>query len=254
MNTDMNTVSALNLMGHNNPPEPTPFELSKQAIQDLYDEAKLWLDGEPVTTQHQADALNTLKDRIKKATKAAEENRKLDIKPYQEEVDAIQAAYNELIGKNKSVTGIAIKAEEAVNAALRPYLVELDRKQQEAARLAREEADRKREEALAAIRQRDDANLAEREQAELLVKQAKEADEAARKAEGAKAHAKGEGRATGLRTVYRAVMTDAKEAAAWVWVTRRDELMVFIQDQADKAVRAGNRKIQGFDIIEEKVL
>lgn len=247
-------MNAVATIGHNNPPEPTPFELSRQAIQDLYNEAKIWLDGEPVTTQQQADALNTLKDRIKKAAKAAEENRKADIKPYQDEVDAIQSAYNELIGKNKSVTGIAIRAEEAVNAALRPYLVELDRKQQEAARLAREEADRKREEALAAIRQRDDANLAEREQAELLVKQAKEAAEAARKAEGAKAHARGEGRATGLRTVYRAVMTDAKEAAAWVWVNRRDELMIFVQEQADKAVRAGSRKIQGFDIIEEKVL
>lgn len=35
---------------------------------------------------------------------------------------------------------------------------------------------------------------------------------------------------------------------------RRDELMAFVQDQADKAVRSGARSIQGFDVIEEKVL
>lgn len=242
------------VIGGNNPPEPTPYEESHQAIKDLHDEALLWLDGEPVTTQEQADALNTLKDKIKKAAKKAEENRQTEIKPHQDHVNAIQAKYNELIGKNKTVTGLAVKAEDAVNAALRPYLIELDRQQQEAARLAREEAARKQEEAMAAMRARDAANLAEREAAEKLVKEAKAAEEAARKAENAKAHAKGEGRATGLRTVYRAVMTDKKEAAAWLWVERNEELMAFVQEQADKAVRAGSRMIRGFDIVEEKVL
>ena len=51
-----------------------------------------------------------------------------------------------------------------------------------------------------------------------------------------------------------AEMIDAKEAAAWVWVERRDELMSFVQDLADKAVRAGSRQIRGFNVIEEKVL
>jgi hypothetical protein len=49
-------------------------------------------------------------------------------------------------------------------------------------------------------------------------------------------------------------MVDPKEAAAWVWVERRDELMTFVQDLADKAVRAGSRTIRGFDVVEEKVL
>jgi len=243
----MNTVAT---MGHNKP----PFEMSKEAIEDLYNEAKLWLTGEPVTTQQQADALNTLKDRIKKAAKAAEENRKTEIKPHQDEVDTIQALYNTLIGKNKSVTGLAIKAEEAVNAALKPYLLELDRQQQEAARIAREEAAKKQAEAMVAMRQRDAANLESREDAERLVEEAKKAEEAARKAEGAKAHAKGDGRATGLRTVYRAVMVDEREAAAWVWQEHRDALMVFAQDLADKAVRGGARTIKGFNVEGEKVL
>lgn len=245
-------MNAIAKMGHNNP--PSPFELDKQAITDLYEEAKLWLDGEKVATQEQADAINTLKDKIKKAAKAADENRKEEQKPWQAEIDASQARYNELIGKNKSVTGLAVKAEEACNAALKPYLLELDRQQQEAARLAREEAARKQAEAMEAMRQRSGSNLAENEEAERLVRNAKAAEEAARKADNAKAHAKGEGRATGLRTVHRAVMLNTRDAAAWVWKERYDELCVFIQDQADKEVRAGIRTIPGFEVIEEKVL
>ncbi|MDX3926779.1 MAG: hypothetical protein QHC90_13370 [Shinella sp.] len=232
----------------------TTFEAVKINIIDLYEEAKLWLDGTKVETQDQADAINTLKDSIKKAKKAAEDAYEEEVRPHQDTVKEIQARYNELIGKNKSVKGIALKAEEACNAALEPYLQELERQQQEAARIAREEAARKQAEAMEAMRQRDAANLAEREEAERLVREAKQAEEAARKAENAKAHAKGEGRATGLRTVHRAEMINTRDAAAWVWKERYDELCVFIQDQADKAVRSGARSIPGFNVIEEKVL
>ncbi len=252
--TDINTISALNMIGHNGGPELDAFEAVRIDIDDLYAEACLWLDGEPVETQEQANAINTLKDRIKKAIKAADEARKAESEPFKTKIDEIQARYNELIGNNKSITGIAIKAEEACNAALKPYLLELDRQQKEAARLAREEAERKQREAMEAMRQRDAANLAQRDEAERLVREAKAAEEAARKAENAKAHAKGDARATGLRTVHRAVMVNTKEAAAWIWRERYDELCVFIQDQADKAVRAGSRSIPGFNVVEEKVL
>lgn len=236
-------MTAVAVIGHNR----SPFELCKEAIEDLYEEAKQWLDGEPVTTQQQADALNTLQTRIRDAAKEAEKYRKAEAKPFDDGKAEVQARYKPVIAR-------ADDADSAVKAALKPYLIWLDRQQQEAARLAREEAARKQSEAMEAIRQRDAANLSEREEAERLVKEAKAADEAARKAENAKAHAKGEGRATGLRTVYRAEMADAKEAAAWVWVERRDELMTFVQDLADKAVRSGARQIRGFNVIEKKVL
>lgn len=257
MNTAALAENPRAVIGSNNPPEllePTPFDLSKQTIADLYGEAKLWLDGQPVETQEQADAINTLKSRIKEAAKQAEENRKAEVKPFKDAVDAIQARYNELIGENKSVTGLAVKAEQACNAALKPYLVKLAEAQEAAARIARAEAERKQQEALAAMRERDAANLEQREIAEQLVKEAKQAEEAARKAENVKAHAKGDGRATGLRTVYRAIVDDEREAAAWVWTDRRTELMAFVQEQADKALRAGAKSIRGFKIIEDKVL
>ena len=243
------------VIGGNNPPqEMTAFEAVKIDITDLYEEAVHWLDGTPVETQAQADAINTLKDKIKKAKAAAEEQYEIEVRPHQDTVKEIQTRYNELIGKNKSVTGLTVKAEEACNNALRPYLIELDRKQQEAARIAREEADRKQREAMEAMRARDAANLAEREEAERLVREAKAAETAASAAEKAKAHAKGDGRATSLRTVFHAVIVDRKQAASWVWVDRNDDLMAWIQEQADKAVRAGARKIPGFEVLEERVL
>jgi hypothetical protein len=241
------------VLGGNFPPLST-FEAVKINIVELYEEALQWFDGTPVTTQQQADAVNTLKDSIKKAKKAADEAYDDEVRPHQETVKEIQARYNELTGNNKSVTGLAIKAEQACNAALKPYLIELDRQQQEAARLAREEADRLQREAQEAMRQRDAANLAQREEAERLVNEAKAAQVAASKAENVKAHAKGEGRATGLRTVPRAILDDKKIAAAWVWVSHNDELMEFIQDLADKTLRGGNRNIPGFNIVDEKVI
>ena len=236
-------MNAIAKIGHNR----SAFELCKEAIEDLYEEAKQWLDGEPVTKQQQADALNTLQTRIREAAKEAEKNRKAEAKPFDEGKAEVQARYKPVLSK-------AEEAESAVKAALKPYLQALQKKQEEEAKKAREEAARKQQEAIEAMRQRDASNLESREQAERLVKEAIAADEAARRAEKAKAHAKGDGRATGLRTVYRAVMVNERDAAAWVWNMRRDELMAFIQDQADKAVRAGSRNLMGFNVIEEKVL
>lgn len=236
------------VIGANNPPvEMTAFDAVKINIEDLYDEAKTWLDGDPVATQDQADALNTLQTRIRDAAKEAEKQRKIEAKPFDDGKAEVQARYKPILNK-------ADEADAAVKVALRPYLIELDRQQQERARLAREEAERKQREAMEAMRQRDAANLAQREEAERLASEAKAAAAAAQKAENAKAHAKGEGRATGLRTVHRAVMVDRREAAAWVWANHNDALMAWVQDLADKSVRAGNRNIPGFDIIEEKVL
>ncbi len=246
--TDLNTIAAVNMMGHNNPPvEMTAFDAVKANMDDLYEEAKTWLDGDPVTEQEQADALNTLQTRIRDASKEAEKQRKIEAKPFDDGKAEVQARY-------KPVLNRADEADAAVKAALKPYLIELDRKQQEAARIAREEAERKQREAMEAMRQRDAANLAQREEAERLANEAKAAAAAAQKAENVKAHAKGEGRATGLRTVNRAVMVDARQAAAWVWVDHNEALMAWVQDLADKAVRSGARKISGFEVIEEKVL
>lgn len=232
----------------------SPFELMAEHINDLYAEAAQWLDGEPVTTQQQADALNTLENRIREAAKDCEAMRKDEVKPFDDAKAEIQERYNPLIGKTTKVTGKTVAAIDAVKAALKPYLIELDRKQREDAERARKEAEAAQAIAAKAMAERDHANLSQNEEAERLAVLAKEAEQTAARVAKEKAHAKGDGRATGLRTVYRASMTDEKAAAAWMWTEHRAELMAFVQEYADKATRAGKRSIPGFEIIEERTL
>jgi hypothetical protein len=120
--------------------------------------------------------------------------------------------------------------------------------------LAKAEAERARLAAIEAMQNRDASNLEQSEEAERLVQEAKRAEAEAKRAESAKAHAKGEGRATGLRSVWRASMSDEKAAAGWMWTDHRAELMAFVQEYADKAVRSGKRTIPGFEILEHKEL
>jgi hypothetical protein len=105
-----------------------------------------------------------------------------------------------------------------------------------------------------AMQQRDHANLEQSIEAERMVEDAKAAEQAALRAEKQKAHAKGEGRATALRTVWTAKMTDKREAAKWAMNNYTDDFVAFIQDKADKAVRSGSRSIPGFNVSQEKVL
>lgn len=239
---------------HNQPPELSPFELMAEHINDLHTEAAQWLDGEPVTTQEQADALNTLEARIREAAKDCEAMRKDEVKPLDEAKAEIQGRYNPLIGETKTITGKTVAAINAVKAALKPYLIELDRQQREAAEAARKEAEALQAAAMEAIRERDLSNLAETEASEKMVRAAMQAEAEASKAEKAKAHARGDGRATGLRTVWRATMTDEREAAGWLWKEHHAELIAFAQDKADKAARAGKRTIPGFSITEERTI
>lgn len=248
----MNVIATI---GHNNPPELSPFDAIKIRIEDLYEEAKQWLDGEPVTTQEQANALNTLENRIREAAKEAEALRKGEVKPLDDAKAEIQERFNALIGETKTVTGKTVMAIAAIKSALKPYLLELDRQQREAAAKAREIAEAAERAALVAMQTRDAENLAEREEAERLLNEAKALNTAASKAEDAKAHAKGDGRASGLRSVWRAQMNSPFDAAAWAWKTHRDELTAFVQGLADRDVRdLKARTIPGFNIIEDMVL
>lgn len=253
----MNIVVTSGLMGHNNPPveiESTPFEMSEVEIGDLYAEAKNWLDGEPVTTQAQADGLSKLIDDLRKAGKLADERRVEENKPFDDGKAEVQARYAPLIADTKSVKGKVPLAVDMAKKALAPWLQKLEDEKQAAAKKAREQADAKMKAAQDALRSSQVADLEKREAAEALIREAEKADAAATKAESSKAHATGGSRAMGLRSVWRAEMTDARAAAAHYWVTRRGDVDAFFQGLADADVRAGKREIPGFMIAETRVL
>lgn len=239
-------------IGHNQPPEPTPFEQSRDEIEALFEEAKNWLDGAGVQTQADADAVSKLLDLLRTATKTADERRKAEAKPLDEAKAEIQARYNTLIGETKSVTGKAVLAMKACKDALAPFLARKEAEQRAEQDRLRREAE---EAAKAAQEARQDAlpdDLEARERAEMLADSARIAAEDAKRADKWKPHAKGGSRAVGLRTYYTAEVTDAPAFARHVWQHHRTELDAFMAGLAQRLVDHGQRSIPGVIVKEER--
>ncbi|NIA72449.1 hypothetical protein HBA54_28070 [Pelagibius litoralis] len=241
-------------IGGNNPPEPLPFEAISQRIDGLYDEAKNWLDGDPVTSQEMADGLNLLIDMIRKAEKEADELRKAENKPYDDGKAEVQARYAPLIGKTKAVKGKTVLALESAKKALTPWLEKLEAEKREAEAKAQAEAEAKRRAAEEAFKASQVTDLAAREEAERLNEVANKAEIAARVAAKDKARAKGgAGRATTLRTYYRHELTDPTEFARWAWQHCQHEMYGFLNDLAKRMVDGNpHRELPGVKIHEEK--
>ncbi|GHC61411.1 hypothetical protein [Limoniibacter endophyticus] len=226
-------------IGHNGaPPE---FEVF-QKIDDLYEEAKNWADGEPITSEEMHDAVTKLYDGIHEAGKEADELRKAEKKPWDDKVAAVQDKFNPYVQPKK---GKVDRAKAALGDILAKWRAEVQRKKAEEARKAREEADRIAAEAQAAIRA-SSGNLEEREKAEELLAEAKKVERFARRQD--KAATTG----TGLRTVWIAELKDANAALDWAYERAPERFEQLVQQIADEAVRAGLRTVPGFAVVEEK--
>lgn len=238
-------------IGHNQPPEPTPFELSKEAIQALFDEAKNWLDGDPVSTQGQADEVQKLLRMIQAAEKEADERRVKENEPFDAGKAEVQARYAPLIANTKTTKGMTVLAVDACKKALAPWLVKIDEENRAKAEALRKEAEEKQRVAMEAMRQRD-GDLEASAKAEALVREAKDAETAARRAGNAKAQAKGEGRAVTLRDYYTPEITDATTFARHVWTAHRSDMETFLAGMAAKLVAAGVHTIPGVTVHHER--
>lgn len=237
---------ALAVIGHNSQhAEPTPFEVSRDRISDLYAEAKNWCDGEPIDSEAKAAEVRKLLDMLSEEIRTADARRKVENEPFDAGKAEVQARYNTLIGDTKSVKGKAILAQAACRQALTPWLQKQEAERQaaaEAARLAAEEA--KRDAAFALqITSADD--LAGREQAEAVAREAKAAEAAAKKA--------GKHGATGLRTVTSAVVTDYRAFLSWLAVNRPDALRGMLDTCANTLCAQKVRGVAGVNFVEERV-
>lgn len=226
------------VMGGNNPPELAPFEQSKATISDLFGEAKNWCDGEPISSQEQADEVQKLLRLIQAAEKEADERRVAENKPFDDGKAEVQARYAPLIANTKSVKGMTVLAVEACKKALTPWLVKIDAENRAKAAALAAEAEAKAEAAREAMCQRD-GDLEKAAAAEALVREAKDAEAAARKADNAKASAKGDGRAVTLRDYYTPEITDATAFARHVWTVHRSDMDTFLATMAARIVSNG---------------
>ncbi|GAA5622032.1 hypothetical protein Brsp04_01914 [Brucella sp. NBRC 12952] len=232
--------------GHNNPPT-SPYEEIKQEIEDLFDEAKNFADGEAIDNQALADAVTELHDKIHDAGNRADTARKTEAKPHDDAKAEIQARYNKLIGNTKtSGKGKVVLGKEVLQRILTPWRNKVAAEKEAAAKAAREEADRVIREAHEAM-QASAGNLEAREQAEELVKEAKQADRWAKRED------KAEPTGTGLRSVWHCDLVDEGVALDWAYGRAPERFKAVVQAMAEETVRAGMRQVPGFNVREERV-
>lgn len=235
------------VVGGNNPPEPTPFEMSQKEIEDLFLEASNWCDGAQITDQGQADQVAKLVEMLGEAIKAAEARRVAEKKPHDDAAKAVQAKYKPILDR-------AELARSTAKKVLAPWLQHIRDMQEEEARRTREEAEALEREAREKLRASQPTDLEARMEAERVARAAKEAARDASRLEKAKAHAKGGGRALGLRKRAVVVMTDAKAALRYYMLQRPDRLKTLLQQLAEEDARSGKRDLPGFEITEEDIV
>lgn len=239
---DFDPMAVAEFPKDHNAPANDNFAAIKTEIDDLFDEAKNWADGEPIQSQEMHDVIERLRDSIHEAGKRADALRVDEKKPLDDQVKAIQDRYNPLIQPKR---GRVDMAKSALDALLTPWRQKIaQEKAAEAARVAAE-AEAARVAATEAIRA-SSGNLAAREEAESLLQDAKRLEKTA--ARTFKSATTG----TGLRTVWRAELVDIGAALDWYFDEKPEEFTALVQRLADEAVRSGVRKVPGFRVVEEK--
>jgi len=226
-------------------PNAPPVEAMGMHIDDLFDEAKNFLDGSGVTTQAEADGVSKLLDDVRKAKSGAEAQRIVEKKPHDDAAAAVQAAWKPLLAKCDLVADTCKKA-------LAPFLAAKEAAQREEAARVAKAAEKARSAALAARQAAPVADLAAREEAERLDAIARDAEKLANRATKTKAHATGGTRAIGLRSYWTAELVDPVAALKHYREHQPEALKHWLAEQARMDVNGGARSIPGFAISEER--
>ena len=220
---------------HNNP--PTPIE----DFNDIYLEATMWLDGEPVASEEYAAKVGLLKNKISAARKGLEDCHKAEKAPHLEAGRIVDDKYKPLIEQGKA----AIKA---CGVALGPWLAELDRQKREKEAAAEEKrleavrlADIARQEAKLA-----QDNLAAQEAVKLAEKAEKDAKIKHLVARNDTAKITGQGRTIGMATSYEAVIVNSDMLRDYY--CNEPEAIDLFRRLAQRDVSAGKRNIPGVDV------
>lgn len=216
----------------NNPP---PFEAFSLHIEELFNLVSGTTAGAVVTTDEQDAALDALMDDLRKAKKDADEQRAIEKRPHDDAAKEVQARWKPLL--DRCDMGVA-----EIKKLLTPYRDAKQRAKDEAARIAREEAEAKQRAAQEALKASDD--LEARFAAEEQLKQAAKLTAVANRIDRS---------AKGLRSVWRAEVTDYKALLRYMMDRRPEAMKAWLADEAQAEVRAGARSIPGVNIVEEKV-
>lgn len=228
---------------------PPPDDVFTLQLDDLELEAQNWCDGDPLSSQEQADEVTRLVAAASELEKSIEDTRKTEKEPFLTAGRVVDAKYNPLKDR-------AEKIQKLAKRALTPWLeavkAEKARKEREALEVQRE-AERKLREAHDAAQKSsdfaDEDKLAEAEEA------AKRAAAATREVANAPVVARGGGYTAKLRKFWLVKIVDRRELLNHYLRNRedfREELQRLLQNFAEKDVRqAGVRSLPGCSIWDE---
>jgi len=117
------------LIGDNQPPKKSDFEWLQEQITEAAGPATLRLEGEPITTQLEADQIANMADRLAELWKAADAARAAERRPHDEACREIQKKWAPLLVLAESYKNLKFKL-------LTPWLKKLDDQQRTEAEAA----------------------------------------------------------------------------------------------------------------------
>ena len=202
---------------HNNPPSVQALVL--EPFADAIAEAQNWLDGEPVQSEAQMEAVDELIKQVRKAKTTLEAERKKAVAPLNEAVKAENAAWK-----------AAQEPIEITLTALVEIVADFKRKisaEKAAAAQAEAEAARQAEQAaIEAARAAHGSGDAEKHKAAL------EAEKAAKAAKREASKADSAAQVKGMRTVTKHEVEDIGALINWIAKNDRAALIEFAQEYA----------------------
>jgi polyhydroxyalkanoate synthesis regulator phasin len=211
-------------IGHNGGPKADGHAIH---IEDLFALISDTVAGGEVTNDEQEAALDNLLNDVREARKAADADRVEEKRPHDEAGKAVQAKYKPLLDR-------CDMAAETIKRLLTPYRTARQAAKDAAAKQAREEAEARQQAAQDALRTPDD--MQEKFAAEQDIATARKLTAVANKIDRS---------ATGLRTSYRAEVTDYTAFARWAWAQRLDECQRFFDELAAIEGKRGPVTIPG---------
>jgi len=226
-------------MGHNGPPDP-----AAERAAEIIAAANRWATERPeLTDQDMADKCSAFLDQITAATKSVEAAKKTEKQPHMDAARAVDEKWKPWAEK------LAV-ADRLLRPKLTAWLAKLRMQQDEAARLAREEARRKADEAARAAAEAEKVQaggdvIGATVKADEAARAAAEAEKVAAKAATAPVNIKSSlgARTKSLRTNWRADVTDLPKA---VWHYRHHPKMAaLVQELANADARAMAREQGG---------
>lgn len=215
--------------GHNNPPDP--IDLALEPFGATLEEVANWLDGALVENDAQLKATDALLKDLKAARKAVDNARDEVTKP-------LHDAWKGEVARWKPTQDDLDRQVKCLVAAQVPYKDKLAAAKEEARRAAEAEAAAKAEEARKAHLAANSANIEEQRRADELMREAEQAERAARAAS--------KDTVKGMRTVQTFTIESHKSALHWIATNDRDALTGFIDEYVRRNFKA--RPIDGVKV------